>query len=81
MNDNKNNLYSKIIAKLKSLSNPKAVEGMAKYGITPEHTYGVSIPDLRKIAKEINRNHELALQLWNTNTRAVSYTHLTLPTN
>jgi len=69
MNDNKNNLYFKTIAKLKSLSNPKAVEGMARYGITPEHTYGVSIPDLRKIAKEINRNHELALQLWNTNTR------------
>ncbi len=40
--------YSDILKELKSLSNPKAVEGMAKYGITPEKTYGVSIPNLRK---------------------------------
>ena len=69
MDDNKKIICSEIILKLKSLSNPKAVEGMAKYGITPEHAYGVSIPNLRKIAKEISRNHEIALQLWNTNTR------------
>jgi len=43
--------YSDILEELKSLSNPKAVEGMAKYGITPEKTYGVSIPNLRKIAR------------------------------
>jgi len=52
--------YSDILKKLKSLSNPKAVEGMAKYGITPESTYGVSIPNLRKIAREIGIDHDLA---------------------
>jgi len=36
-----------ILKRLKSLSNPKAIEGMAKYGITPESAYGVSIPSLR----------------------------------
>jgi len=35
-----------IIKKLKSLSNPKAIIGMARYGITPENTYGVSIPNV-----------------------------------
>ena len=69
MNDDKKTVYSEIIAKLKSLSNPKAVEGMARYGITPKHTFGVSLPNLRKIAKETGKNHELALELWNTNTR------------
>ncbi|MQY55802.1 MAG: hypothetical protein GH152_01015 [Dehalococcoidia bacterium] len=54
--------YSHILKRLKSLSNPKAVEGMAKYGITPEKTYGVSIPNLRKIAEEIRTDHELAQQ-------------------
>ena len=39
--------HSDILKRLKSLSNPKATEGMAKYGITPESTYGVSIPNLR----------------------------------
>lgn len=55
---------SDIIKKLKALSNPEAVEGMARYGINPNNTYGVSIPNLRKMAKEIGLNHSLAQQLW-----------------
>jgi len=49
--------YEDIIKKLKSLSNCKAIAGMARYGIIPENTYGVSIPNLRKMAKEIGINH------------------------
>lgn len=60
---------SKNIEKLKSFSNPKAIEGMARYGITPKKTYGVSIPNLRKIAKEIGVNHELAKKLWEMDIR------------
>ena len=56
--------YEEIIEKLKSLSDPKAVEGMARYGINPENTYGVSIPNLRKIAREVGVDHTLAQQLW-----------------
>jgi len=59
--------YEKVIKKLKSLSNPEAIIGMARYGITPENTCGVSIPNLRKTAKEIGINHKLAQQLWTTN--------------
>ena len=62
-------LEEDILLKLKSLSNPKAVEGMRRYGITPEETFGVSIPNLRKIAREIGINHDLALKLWNINIR------------
>ena len=58
--------YENILKKLKVLSNPKAVEGMARFGINPENTYGVSIPNLRKIAKEIGRDHSLAQQLWDS---------------
>ena len=56
--------YNDILKKLKSLSDPKAVEGMARFGINPENTYGVSIPNLRKMAKEIGVDHTLAQQLW-----------------
>jgi len=59
--------YDDILKRLKSLSNPRAVEGMAKYGIIPEKTYGVSIANLRKIAKEIGKDHELAKILWESN--------------
>jgi len=57
---------NEILRKLKSLSNPKAVEGMARFGINPEKTYGVSVPSLRAMAKEISRNHVLARQLWSS---------------
>ena len=56
--------YNDILKKLKVLSNPEAVEGMARFGINPENTYGVSIPNLRKIAKETGKNHTLAQKLW-----------------
>jgi 3-methyladenine DNA glycosylase AlkD len=56
--------YREIIDLLKSLSNPKAVEGMARFGINPKGTLGVSIPNLRKIAKAVGKDHEMASQLW-----------------
>jgi 3-methyladenine DNA glycosylase AlkD len=37
---------------------------MARYGINPQNTYGVSIPNLRKIARETGINHALAQELW-----------------
>jgi 3-methyladenine DNA glycosylase AlkD len=57
---------NEILKKLESLSNPKAVEGMARFGINPNNTYGVSIPNLRTIAKEIGKNHLLAQELWSS---------------
>jgi 3-methyladenine DNA glycosylase AlkD len=58
--------YNEILKKLKSLSDPKAVEGMARFGINPKNTYGVSIPEIRKLAKEIGKDHKLAQQLWSS---------------
>lgn len=55
-----------ILKKLKSLGNPKNVEGMARFGINPKNTYGVSIPNLRKTAKEIGKDHKLAQKLWDS---------------
>jgi len=55
-----------IVNTIKSMHNPKNVEGMARYGISTRNTYGISIPFLRKIAKEKGQNHKLAVELWNT---------------
>lgn len=57
---------NEIVSKIKSMYNPKNVEGMARYGISTRNTYGVSIPFLRNIAKEKDKNHELAVELWST---------------
>jgi 3-methyladenine DNA glycosylase AlkD len=55
---------SQIIKELKSHSNPKNVAGMARFGISTNGTLGVSVPALRAMAKRIGKNHELALELW-----------------
>jgi 3-methyladenine DNA glycosylase AlkD len=55
---------NKILAQLKRLKNPANVAGMARFGINPKNTLGISIPTLRKMAKEIGTDHDLALDLW-----------------
>ncbi len=57
---------AEVISKLKAMSNPENVAGMARFGINPERTLGISIPVLRTIAKELGKNHQLALELWDS---------------
>ncbi len=56
--------YDEIIQELEARSNPRDVEGMARFGINPGKTYAVRIPELRKIAKNVGKNHQLAAELW-----------------
>ena len=58
--------YENVLNILKSMSNPEAVKGMARYGINPKNNLGVSISKLRPIAKEIGKDHDLALKLWSS---------------
>ena len=55
-----------VLDKLQSKAQSEQLKGMAKYGMTVEQRLGVSVPDMRKLAKEIGRDHELALDLWRT---------------
>jgi 3-methyladenine DNA glycosylase AlkD len=55
-----------ILARLHALANPDNVAGMAHYGINTQGTLGISIYTLRPIAKEIGRDHALALALWDS---------------
>jgi 3-methyladenine DNA glycosylase AlkD len=40
--------------------------GMERYGINVQNAYGVSVYELRRVAKRLGRDHELALALWRT---------------
>ena len=53
-----------VIARLKALSNPGAVEEMTRVGINPGKSYGVSTPNLWALAREIGVDHDLAQELW-----------------
>lgn len=60
------NTVSEIVASLKAHGSRKNVEGMARFGIISAKAFGVSAPVLRRMAKRIGKNHELAAALWRT---------------
>ncbi|MGI8735623.1 MAG: DNA alkylation repair protein [Pyrinomonadaceae bacterium] len=51
---------------LKRHSTKRTREGMARYGIPSDNALGVSVADIRVLAKRLGRNHELAAALWRT---------------
>ena len=56
-----------ILEKLGARLDPRAVEGMARYGIIAKKVYGGwSTPELKRLAREIGRDHALAQQLWDS---------------
>jgi 3-methyladenine DNA glycosylase AlkD len=42
------------------------MDGMAHFVIHTQKAFGVSTPDIQKIARKIRKNHQLGLQLWDT---------------
>jgi 3-methyladenine DNA glycosylase AlkD len=55
-----------VIKVLESMANPENREGMARYGINVDKAFCVSMPELRKLAKGLKKDHALALELWDT---------------
>jgi 3-methyladenine DNA glycosylase AlkD len=55
-----------VIRLFESMSNPASREGMARYGIKVDNAFCISMPELRSLAKELKKDHKLALELWDT---------------
>jgi 3-methyladenine DNA glycosylase AlkD len=55
-----------ILEELRSLGDPAAVAGMARFGICSRQVLGVSTPQLRAMARRIGRDQALAGQLWDS---------------
>jgi 3-methyladenine DNA glycosylase AlkD len=55
-----------ILAWLKKHSSALNREGMARYGLPSDNALGVSVADIRLLAKQVGRDHDLALALWET---------------
>lgn len=58
--------YKEIIETLESMGNPDNVAGMARFGISSEDTLGISMPELRKMGRQIGKDHDLAIKLWDS---------------
>jgi 3-methyladenine DNA glycosylase AlkD len=55
-----------ILEELAAKGSERDRDGMARYGIKVDDAFGVSIWELRRLAKPLGRDHELALALWAT---------------
>jgi len=54
-----------VLRRLERRGTRRQVEGMARYGIrTADRAFGVPMAGLKKLAKEIGRDHALAAALW-----------------
>jgi 3-methyladenine DNA glycosylase AlkD len=56
-----------VLKKLQDKARSDQVKGMARFGIVPDRRLGVSVPNMRKIAKEVGKDHDLAIKLWKAN--------------
>jgi 3-methyladenine DNA glycosylase AlkD len=55
-----------LLAELRSMGSERDRAGMARYGINVANAFGVSVYELRRVAKRLGTDHELALALWAT---------------
>jgi 3-methyladenine DNA glycosylase AlkD len=55
-----------VIGFLKEKADASYLAGMQRYGIDNTKALGVRLPELRKLAKTIKKDHQLALRLWDT---------------
>jgi 3-methyladenine DNA glycosylase AlkD len=62
----RNQTVEEIIAYLKTIGSPKRAAGLVRYGIRTDHALGVSLPELRKLARQLGRDQGLAGALWLT---------------
>ena len=54
-----------LLTRLRELGSPERIAGQQRYGIHGREQWGVSMPDIRAVAKGV-KDHRLALDLWQT---------------
>src|SRR5215212_2560733 len=54
------------LAWLKKHSSRSVRDGMSRYAIPNDHALGVKMGDIQKLARQLGRDHDLALALWKT---------------
>lgn len=54
-----------VLQRLEKEANASQAKSIERWGISAEKAYGIKLPVLRKLAKEIGKDTRLAKQLWN----------------
>lgn len=55
-----------VLTALHSQANKANIEGKKHFGINTDHSLGLTVPQIRALAKKAGTNHALALALWKT---------------
>ena len=55
-----------VLEQLKAKGSAKNIKGMSNFGIATDQRLGVPVPEMRKIAESLGKDHSLALELWKT---------------
>jgi 3-methyladenine DNA glycosylase AlkD len=55
---------AEVLAQLRGMRDEENLAGMGRFGIETSHALGISVTDLRKIARALGRDHDLAAGLW-----------------
>ena len=55
-----------VIELVKSKAVPENIPGMKRFGMSEEGRLGIPVPELRAIAKNLGKDHQLAQELWNS---------------
>ncbi|WP_407416326.1 DNA alkylation repair protein [Methanobrevibacter sp.] len=57
--------FQEVIAYFEEISDENVVNSNKRFAIGCEYSYGIRLPVIRKLAKEIGKDHDLAIELWN----------------
>ena len=57
---------NEVLSAIKKLSTPEGIKKKAYFGISEVGNFGLTSPQIKAIARDIGKNHELALKLWQT---------------
>ena len=53
-----------VLEQLTALADPGKLDGMAHFALVGEKRLGIPVPPLRRLAKQLGKDHALALALW-----------------
>ncbi len=55
-----------VLEQLKLRGDPENIKGMNRFGMATDQRLSVPVPEMRKIAKRVGKDHALAVALWKT---------------
>lgn len=57
--------FQEVITYFEEIQDENIVSSNKRFAIDCEKSYGIRLPVIRKLAKEIGKDHDLAIELWN----------------